>query len=151
MRPAAPLWPPSASISLFSAPQHSPRPVRSRGRGIGSIDAPVSGGDLGARNATLAIMCGGQAEAIEAVRPLFEKMGKVNVLGGPGAGQSCKMANQVTICTTMIGLCEGIVYAHKAGLDVDAYLVRAAFLPIMRFTLFHMSRRCLPWLPSAEG
>lgn len=90
----------------------------------------MSGGDLGARNATLAIMCGGQAEAIEAVRPLFEKMGKVNVLGGPGAGQSCKMANQVTIATTMVGLCEGIIYAYKAGLDVDAYLVREALSPV---------------------
>lgn len=93
-------------------------------KGVTAIDAPVSGGDAGARNAALSIMCGGPSDAIEGVRPIFEKMGKVHILGGPGAGQSCKMANQVTIASTMVGLVEGLLYAYKAGLDVDAYLVR---------------------------
>ncbi|GEB35241.1 MULTISPECIES: NAD(P)-dependent oxidoreductase [Brevibacillus] len=83
-----------------------------------SLDAPVSGGDVGAREARLTIMVGGDQEAFEAVEPLLAIMGKNVVLqGGPGAGQHTKMCNQICIATNMIGVCEAIAYAKKAGLD----------------------------------
>lgn len=88
--------------------------------GCDSIDAPVSGGDVGAREAKLSIMAGGSQETYEAVLPFFNIMGKSVVLeGGPGAGQHTKMANQITIAGTMIGVCESLLYAHKAGLDLN--------------------------------
>jgi 3-hydroxyisobutyrate dehydrogenase len=94
-----------------------------RARGVGSIDAPVSGGDVGARNATLSIMVGGDADVFEAVRPLLECMGKTIVHQGPaGAGQHTKMVNQVLISTTMIGVCEALLYGYKAGLDLKTVL-----------------------------
>lgn len=87
-------------------------------RGCEALDAPVSGGDVGARNAALSIMVGGDAAAFERTKPLFEKMGKTIVLQGPaGAGQHTKMVNQVLIATNMIGVCEALLYARKAGLD----------------------------------
>ncbi|MGG1845411.1 NAD(P)-dependent oxidoreductase [Brevibacillus agri] len=83
-----------------------------------ALDAPVSGGDVGAREARLAIMVGGDQEAFDAVEPLLAVMGKNVVLqGGPGAGQHTKMCNQICIATNMIGVCEAIAYAKKAGLD----------------------------------
>ncbi|MCU9600423.1 NAD(P)-dependent oxidoreductase [Pallidibacillus thermolactis] len=89
-------------------------------KGISVLDAPVSGGDIGAREARLAIMVGGDKEAFDYVRPLFEIMGKnITYLGGAGAGQHTKMANQVAIASGMIGVCEALVYAKKAGLDVQ--------------------------------
>jgi 3-hydroxyisobutyrate dehydrogenase len=86
--------------------------------GVASVDAPVSGGDVGARQGTLSIMVGGDPAAVEAVRPLLEIMG-ANVVhqGGPGAGQHTKMVNQILIATNMIGVCEGLLYASGAGLD----------------------------------
>jgi len=94
-----------------------------RGNGVGSVDAPVSGGDVGARNATLSIMVGGEAETVEAVRPLFEVMGKTIIHQGPaGAGQHTKMVNQTLIATGMIGVCEALLYAHRAGLNLDTVL-----------------------------
>lgn len=94
-----------------------------RARGVGALDAPVSGGDVGAKNATLSIMIGGDAEVVAAVRPVFEAMGKTIVhQGGPGAGQHTKMVNQILISSTMVALCEGLLYAHKAGLDVETVL-----------------------------
>lgn len=87
-------------------------------RGLFALDAPVSGGDLGAREARLSIMVGGETAAFEACRPVFEKMGKTVVLqGGWGAGQHTKMANQVAIASTMMGVCEAIAYARHAGLN----------------------------------
>jgi 3-hydroxyisobutyrate dehydrogenase len=92
-------------------------------RDLASIDAPVSGGDVGARNATLSIMVGGDAAAVERVRPLFEVMGKTIVRqGGPGAGQHTKMVNQTLIATGMIGVCEALLYAYKARLDLETVL-----------------------------
>ncbi|MEI6875300.1 MAG: NAD(P)-dependent oxidoreductase [Spirochaetota bacterium] len=83
-----------------------------------ALDAPVSGGDVGAKNATLTIMVGGDAVAFEAVKPLFELMGTTLVLqGGPGAGQHTKMANQIVIAGNLAGAVEAITYANKAGLD----------------------------------
>jgi 3-hydroxyisobutyrate dehydrogenase len=92
-------------------------------KGASAIDAPVSGGDVGARNATLSIMIGGDREAVERVRPLFDAMGtRVLHQGGPGAGQHTKMCNQIVIAGTMIGVCESLLYAHKAGLGLDAMI-----------------------------
>jgi len=86
--------------------------------GVGSVDAPVSGGDVGAKNATLSIMVGGEKEHVNAVMPLFQCLGKSIVhQGGPGAGQHTKMVNQILIATNMIGVCEGLLYARRAGLD----------------------------------
>lgn len=94
-----------------------------RAKGAAAVDAPVSGGDVGARNATLSIMVGGDTDDVARVRPLFELMGK-NIVhqGGPGAGQHTKMCNQIVIAGTMIGVCESLVYAARAGLDLETML-----------------------------
>jgi 3-hydroxyisobutyrate dehydrogenase len=92
-------------------------------RGIAALDAPVSGGDVGARAGTLSIMVGGDREAFEAVLPCLETMGSTIVhQGGPGAGQHTKMVNQTLIAGTMIGLCEALLYANQSGLDVETVL-----------------------------
>ncbi len=84
------------------------------------LDAPVSGGDTGARNGTLAIMVGGEDRAFRRVYPLFEAMGStIRLMGGPGAGQHTKMANQILIASTMIGVVESLLYARRAGLSQD--------------------------------
>lgn len=89
-----------------------------RKRNIYALDAPVSGGDVGAKNATLAIMVGGSETVFDAVLPIFQRLGtNVARLGDAGAGQHTKLANQIAIASGMIGVCETIVYAKKAGLD----------------------------------
>ena len=88
-----------------------------------AIDAPVSGGDVGARNATLSIMVGGDREAVNEVLPLLQVLGKTIVYqGGAGAGQHAKLCNQIVITGTMIGVCESLLYGYKAGLDLDTLL-----------------------------
>ncbi|XP_008242486.1 PREDICTED: probable 3-hydroxyisobutyrate dehydrogenase-like 1, mitochondrial [Prunus mume] len=87
-----------------------------------SVDAPVTGGDVGAKNGTLAILAGGDENVILKLAPLFALMGKVNYMGGSGKGQFAKLANQIVIASTMVGLVEGMVFAHKAGLDVGLFL-----------------------------
>ncbi len=85
-----------------------------------SIDAPVSGGDVGAKNGTLSIMIGGDADVVAALEPLWKLMGSKWIRqGGPGAGQHTKMVNQILIATNMIGVCEALLYGYKAGLDLD--------------------------------
>jgi 3-hydroxyisobutyrate dehydrogenase len=102
---------PSLAVEIHAA---------AKAKGVYSVDAPVSGGDVGAKNAALSIMVGGEGEVVEAIRPLFECMGKTIVhQGGPGAGQHTKMVNQVLISGTMIGLCEALLYGHKAGLSLE--------------------------------
>jgi 3-hydroxyisobutyrate dehydrogenase len=87
------------------------------------VDAPVSGGDIGAREARLSIMIGGEQDVVDALRPCWEAMGKTIVrVGPPGAGQHTKMVNQVLIATGMIGICEALLYAHKAGLDLRSVM-----------------------------
>jgi 3-hydroxyisobutyrate dehydrogenase len=94
-----------------------------RAKGVTALDAPVSGGDVGARNATLSIMVGGDEATFNAVRPLFEAMGKSIIRqGGPGSGQHTKVCNQIVIAGTMIGVCESLLYGHKAGLDLETML-----------------------------
>lgn len=89
-------------------------------RGLHALDAPVSGGDIGARQGTLAIMVGGDKEIFEKILPLFEIMGKnIARMGVPGAGQHTKISNQILIASTMIGVVESLLYAYKAGLDLD--------------------------------
>jgi 3-hydroxyisobutyrate dehydrogenase len=89
-------------------------------RGLATLDAPVSGGDVGARNATLTIMAGGEGSSFERALPLFEVMGKTYTHVGPaGAGQHTKMANQIGIAGTMLGLVEALQYAKAAGLDLE--------------------------------
>jgi 3-hydroxyisobutyrate dehydrogenase len=94
-----------------------------RARGLRAVDAPVSGGDVGARNAALSIMVGGDPEVVTAIMPLLEIMGKQIVYqGGPGAGQHAKMCNQIVVAGTMIGVCECLLYGYRAGLDLEAML-----------------------------
>lgn len=89
-------------------------------KAVGTLDAPVSGGDLGARNGTLAIMCGGDKKVFDAVLPLMEAFGKnIKLMGGAGAGQHTKMCNQILIATNMIGVVESLLYGHKAGMDMN--------------------------------
>ena len=92
-------------------------------KGLSAIDAPVSGGDVGARNATLSIMVGGDRRTVQAVVPLFELLGKTVVhQGGPGTGQQAKLCNQIVIAGTMIGVCESLLYGFKGGLDLNRML-----------------------------
>jgi 3-hydroxyisobutyrate dehydrogenase len=96
-------------------------------RGALAIDAPVSGGDVGAREARLSIMVGGDEPAVAALEPLWTAMGKTWVRqGGPGAGQHTKMTNQILIASGMIGVCEALLYAHQAGLDPERVLASVA-------------------------
>ena len=92
-------------------------------KGVASIDAPVSGGDTGARNAALSIMVGGEADAYQRVEPLLRLMGKTIVHQGPaGCGQHTKMVNQTLIASGMIAICEALLYAYRAGLDIPTVL-----------------------------
>jgi 3-hydroxyisobutyrate dehydrogenase len=90
---------------------------------IFALDAPVSGGDVGARNATLAIMVGGNEKDFQTVFPIFKTIGENIVYQGKeGAGQHTKMCNQITIASNMVGVCEAMMYAEKAGLDPKTVL-----------------------------
>ena len=94
-----------------------------KNKGLYSLDAPVSGGDVGAKNAALTIMVGGDKEDFDIAFPIFEIMGKNIVLQGPaGAGQHTKMCNQIAIASNMIGVSEAMVYAKRAGLDAETVL-----------------------------
>ena len=113
-------------------------------KGIAAVDAPVSGGDVGARNAALSIMVGGSKAAVDIVMPLFELMGKQIVHQGPaGAGQHAKMCNQITISGTMIGVCECLLYGHKAGLDLEVMLQSISGGAAACWTLDNLAPRVL--------
>lgn len=87
-------------------------------KGAAALDAPVSGGDIGAREARLTIMVGGDEDSFNRALPVFQKIGKViNLMGGAGAGQHTKMCNQIAIAAGMMGVCEALAYAEEAGLD----------------------------------
>ena len=102
---------PSLAIEVFNA---------AKAKGVLSLDAPVSGGDVGAKNAALSIMIGGEKDVVDAVTPMFECMGKTIIhQGAAGAGQHTKMVNQILISTTMIGVCEALLYGYKAGLNLE--------------------------------
>lgn len=94
-----------------------------RKRGCRALDAPVSGGDIGARDAKLSIMVGGEQAAYDEALPILQLMGPSIVLqGGPGAGQHTKMCNQIVIASTIMGVCEGLAYGKAAGLDLPTVL-----------------------------
>ncbi|MCY3953435.1 MAG: NAD(P)-dependent oxidoreductase [bacterium] len=96
-------------------------------RGVAAVDAPVSGGDVGARGGTLSIMIGGDAAAVASLEPFWEAMGRTWVhQGGPGAGQHTKMVNQTLIAAGMISVCEGLLYAWQAGLDLETVMESVA-------------------------
>lgn len=102
---------PSLAKEIFDA---------AKAKGVHSLDAPVSGGDVGAKNAALSIMIGGEKEVVDAVTPIFQAMGKTIVHQGPaGSGQHTKMVNQILIASNMIAVCEGLLYGYKAGLDLE--------------------------------
>ena len=95
--------------------------------GCDYLDAPVSGGDVGAKNATLSIMCGGKPEVFERVKPVLECMGKnITLVGGSGDGQTCKVANQIVVALTINAVAEGLLFAARAG--ADASKVREALM-----------------------
>ena len=104
-----------------SEPALAKRICKVAGRqGVDVLDAPVSGGDIGARNAALAIMVGGEQSVFDRVKPLFQCMGKnIAYMGPTGAGQHTKMSNQILIAGTMIGTVESLLYAHRSGLNLE--------------------------------
>lgn len=109
---------PSLAEEIYAAAQ---------ARGVHSVDAPVSGGDVGAREARLSIMIGGDAEPVAALQPCFAALGKTIIhQGGPGAGQHTKTVNQILIASNMIGVCEALLYGYKAGLDLNTVLQSVA-------------------------
>ncbi len=109
-----------------------------------SVDAPVSGGDVGAREARLSIMIGGDEEAVEALMPCWRAMGKTIVRqGGPGAGQHTKMVNQIVIATTMIGVCEGLLYGYRAGLDLETVMESVASGAAGSWSLSNLGKRIM--------
>ena len=117
---------------------------RATAKGLSAIDAPVSGGDVGARNATLSIMVGGDRVAVQAVMPLFELLGKKIVhQGGPGTGQQAKLCNQIVIAGTMIGVCESLLFGYKAGLDLTRMLDSIRGGAAACWTLDHLAPRIL--------
>lgn len=113
-------------------------------RGVSALDAPVSGGDVGARNATLSIMVGGDAATFAAVRPCFELMGTTVVhQGGPGSGQRTKLVNQVLIAGNVVAVCEALLLAHRAGLDVEAVLASVSTGAAGSWSLSNLAPRML--------
>ena len=113
-------------------------------KGLHALDAPVSGGDIGAREARLSIMVGGEESDFAAVQDIFALMGKNIILqGSAGAGQHTKMSNQIAIASNMIGVCEAIVYAQKAGLDPAKVLQSIATGAAGSFSLSNLTPRML--------
>ena len=120
--------------------------IAERAEGIGclTLDAPVSGGDIGAQNATLSIMVGGPEAAFERARPLLELLGTTIVHQGPaGSGQHTKMVNQILIAGTMMGLCEALTYARTCGLDGDKVLQSVSGGAAGSCSLTHLAPRIL--------
>lgn len=105
---------PTLAVEIYQAAER---------KGVHALDAPVSGGDKGAREGLLSIMIGGDKEVVEALQPCWSAMGKTIVhQGAAGAGQHTKMVNQVLISTMMIGVCEALIYGYRAGLDLETVL-----------------------------
>lgn len=112
--------------------------------GFDAVDAPVSGGDVGAKNGTLSIMVGGSDAAFERLAPIFANLGtNVRRQGGPGAGQRTKTTNQILIAGNMIGVCEALLYAYRAGLDLDAVLASVSSGAAGSWSLSNLAPRVL--------
>lgn len=115
-----------------------------KGKGIYSLDAPVSGGDVGAKNGTLSLMVGGEQQIFEQMLPIFELFGQNIVYqGAAGAGQHTKMSNQIVIASTMIGVCEAIAYGLKAGLTMDEVMKSITAGSAASWTLSNLAPRML--------
>lgn len=126
---------PSLAIEIFT---------KAKEKNIQALDAPVSGGDVGARTGKLAIMVGGERDAFNKVLPIFQAMGENIIYHGPrGAGQHTKLANQITIASNMIGVVEAIVYAKKAGLDPERVLESISTGAAASFSLSQLGPRML--------
>jgi 3-hydroxyisobutyrate dehydrogenase len=118
--------------------------VEANKKGLHALDAPVSGGDIGAREAKLAIMVGGDRQAFEACLPVFEVLGSNIVFQGEaGSGQHTKMCNQIAIASNMIGICEAIVYAEKAGLNPETVLQSISTGAASSWSLSNLAPRIL--------
>jgi 3-hydroxyisobutyrate dehydrogenase len=118
--------------------------LAARARGVHSLDAPVSGGDVGAREGRLSIMVGGEAAALEAVRPCLEVLGRTIVhQGGAGAGQHTKLVNQTLIASALVGVCEGLLYAARAGLDLPTVLESIGSGAAGSWQLTHLAPRII--------
>lgn len=109
-----------------------------------ALDAPVSGGDIGARDGRLSIMVGGDEKTLQQVMPILEKLG-TNIIhqGGPGAGQHTKMCNQIAGAGTMLGVCEALAYAKKSGLDPHVVLSSISAGAAGSWTMSHLGPRML--------
>nr|WP_281252482.1 NAD(P)-dependent oxidoreductase [Oceanobacillus timonensis] len=126
---------PSLAIEIYE---------EAKNKGFTALDAPVSGGDIGAKNGTMAIMVGGDKEAYHEVAPIFRVLGeRITLLGPAGAGQHTKMANQIAIATNMIGVCESILYARKAGLDAEEVLATISTGAAASFSLSNLGKRMI--------
>ena len=116
------LQPGAIVVDMGTTPPSLTREIAERAISLGAqaVDAPVSGGDVGARNASLSVMAGGEECVVDSIRPLFDCMAKtVAWMGEAGNGQHTKMANQLAVAGTMIGVCEALVYAARAGVDLE--------------------------------
>lgn len=117
---------------------------RASGLGVHTVDAPVSGGDVGARNGTLSVMAGGDEQVVESLRPLFDHLAStVTWMGPAGSGQHTKMANQISVAGTMIGVCEALVYAVQAGVDAERVVAAIARGAAGCWTLDNLAPRIL--------
>ncbi|ONI36122.1 hypothetical protein PRUPE_1G570500 [Prunus persica] len=121
------LWglrPNSVSVDMTSSHPALAREIfnAARAKDCWTVDAPVSGGDIGAREGKLAILAGGDASVVEWLAPLFDVLGKVTYVGPAGSGQNCKIANQIVVGGNLLGLSEGLVFAERAGLDVQQFM-----------------------------
>ncbi|KAL1189950.1 putative 3-hydroxyisobutyrate dehydrogenase-like 3 [Cardamine amara subsp. amara] len=118
------LKPGGVTVDMTSSKPELAREIyaEARRRDCWAVDAPVSGGDAGAREGTLAIFAGGDSEIVEWLSPVMKNMGTVTYMGGAGSGQSCKIGNQICVASNLVGLSEGIVFAEKAGLDPVKWL-----------------------------
>ncbi len=126
---------PTLAVKIYEA---------AKDKGAYSLDAPVSGGDVGARNATLSIMVGGDEEAFDSAKPLLGLMGdKVNYQGKAGTGQHTKMSNQIVVASSMIGVCESLLYGMKAGLDPERMLASISKGAAACWTLDNLAPRIL--------
>ena len=115
-----------------------------KARGVSVLDAPVSGGDVGAKEARLSIMIGGDKDAVDALMPCWRAMGKTIVhQGGPGAGQHTKMVNQTVIASAMIGVCEGLLYAYRAGLDLETVMESVGSGAAGSWSLLNLGKRIM--------
>ena len=144
--------PPKIVVDMGTSPPGLTRRIAeaATAKGVGALDAPVSGGDIGARNATLSIMVGGEVRDFEAVKPLFEFLGKTIVhQGAAGAGQLCKMVNQILVANSMIGACEAMVAAKATGLDPERMLQSVSTGAAGSWTLSNLVPRMLKgdWAP----